>query len=174
MTRKMLQSALVELLHEMPFREITIKRLCEQADVNRSTFYLHYADQGALLQGIEDDTLEKTFQYLKSVGSAAKELERLTAFLRCIRDNEEKFSLLLRRGEGGSFRRRLFSTVFEKIDRAFPVNTSPGIQPYVISFLMSGSLEIILQCMERGFDLPAQRVASLLCCLCERVMTGGF
>ncbi len=174
MTRKLLQSAMIELMREMPFREITIKRLCEQADVNRSTFYLHYADQSALLQSIEDDVLEKTFQYLENVGTTAKGPDMLAAFLRYIQDNEETFSMLLRSGEGNPFRRRLFSTVFERIERTFSVNTSPGAQPYVISFLMSGSFEIIIQWMERGFDIPAQRVASLLGCLYERVMTGGF
>lgn len=174
MTRKMLQSALVELMREMPFREITIKRLCEQADVNRSTFYLHYADQSALLQSIEDDTLEKTFQYLKNVGPDADAPDKLEAFLRYIRDNAETFSILLRSGEGSSFRRRLFSTAFEKADRAFPADACPEVQPYVISFLMSGCFEIIRQWMERGFDLSTRKVAALLDCLCGRVTADGF
>ena len=39
-TRKAMQGdALIDLMRERPLGSITIKALCEQADVNRSTFY---------------------------------------------------------------------------------------------------------------------------------------
>ena len=37
-----IESALLRLLGDSDINEITIKRLCEEADVNRTTFYLHY------------------------------------------------------------------------------------------------------------------------------------
>lgn len=41
-TRRAMQDALIDLMRERPLGSITIKTLCEQADVNRSTFYAHY------------------------------------------------------------------------------------------------------------------------------------
>lgn len=41
-TRLAMQDALVELLQDQPLGSITVKALCERADVNRSTFYAHY------------------------------------------------------------------------------------------------------------------------------------
>ena len=49
MTRRLIRTALIELMGEKTFERITIKELCERADVNRTTFYLHYSD-GFLIQ----------------------------------------------------------------------------------------------------------------------------
>ena len=47
----------MELLREKVISSITIKELCQKADINRSTFYSHYRDQFDLLQHIEDEIL---------------------------------------------------------------------------------------------------------------------
>lgn len=71
MTRLLLRTALVELMQEKPFNQITIKEICEQADLNRTTFYLHYADQFALLSDVENEVCQKTLETLKNVKPAA-------------------------------------------------------------------------------------------------------
>jgi AcrR family transcriptional regulator len=49
-TRKMLQTALIELTIQKGFGSVTIRDLCEHAMVNRATFYRHYIDKYALLE----------------------------------------------------------------------------------------------------------------------------
>ncbi|MBP5248910.1 MAG: TetR/AcrR family transcriptional regulator, partial [Lachnospiraceae bacterium] len=44
-----MQSALISLLDTKNFELITIKEICEEAGVNRSTFYLHYDNVNDLL-----------------------------------------------------------------------------------------------------------------------------
>ena len=56
-TRLAMQDALVELLQDQPLGSITVKALCERADVNRSTFYAHYTSIEDLLHDIEDETM---------------------------------------------------------------------------------------------------------------------
>ena len=41
--------ALISLLKKKPFDYITVSEICEEAGVNRSTFYLHYETIGDLL-----------------------------------------------------------------------------------------------------------------------------
>jgi AcrR family transcriptional regulator len=43
-TTAAIQSAFLKLIFEKDINEITVKELCEQADINKSTFYLHYRD----------------------------------------------------------------------------------------------------------------------------------
>ena len=43
-TRTLLTNALILLLKTKSFHDITVKELCETADINRGTFYLHYDD----------------------------------------------------------------------------------------------------------------------------------
>ena len=54
-TKMVLKQGLLELMADRPISRITIKDICDLADVNRGTFYTHYNDQYDLLRQIEDD-----------------------------------------------------------------------------------------------------------------------
>jgi AcrR family transcriptional regulator len=49
-TRKLLQQALVNLMKEKPFDNISVQDIAEAATINRATFYDHYPDKFALLE----------------------------------------------------------------------------------------------------------------------------
>lgn len=44
-----MDEALIQLLAEKPFEYITVSEICKRAQVNRSTFYLHYDNTSELL-----------------------------------------------------------------------------------------------------------------------------
>src|SRR6185503_17813339 len=50
-TRLQLRSALLSLLKEKRYEEISVQDIIERADVARSTFYIHYVDKDDLLTG---------------------------------------------------------------------------------------------------------------------------
>jgi AcrR family transcriptional regulator len=50
-TRQLLRSALLSLLKEKRYQEISVQDIIERADVARSTFYMHYVDKDDLLTG---------------------------------------------------------------------------------------------------------------------------
>ena len=50
-TRQLLRRALLLLLKEKRYEEISVQDIIERADVARSTFYLHYVDKDDLLTG---------------------------------------------------------------------------------------------------------------------------
>jgi len=65
-THMVLKQSLLDLMATQPIRSITVTEICDRANINRGTFYVHYADQYDLLAQIEDDlddviqaTLEK-------------------------------------------------------------------------------------------------------------------
>lgn len=49
-THKLLWEALMALLRERVFEDITVTEICDRAMVHRTTFYKHYADKYALLE----------------------------------------------------------------------------------------------------------------------------
>lgn len=59
-TRALLGQALRDLILTKPYETITIQDITNQADLNRATFYLHYASKEELLM----DSLEQQFDAL--------------------------------------------------------------------------------------------------------------
>ena len=42
-TKMVLKKALLELMQHKPVNKITVKEICERAELNRATFYAHYS-----------------------------------------------------------------------------------------------------------------------------------
>ncbi len=58
-TKMRLREAFLACLREKPVGRITVKELCEMAEINRATFYTHYQDPFDLLEKLEEETLEE-------------------------------------------------------------------------------------------------------------------
>jgi AcrR family transcriptional regulator len=54
-TRQQLRDALIDLILECGWEQISVQDICARADVGRSTFYVHFADkEELLLTGLEE------------------------------------------------------------------------------------------------------------------------
>lgn len=58
-TKKLLADTLLTLLETKKLKNISVKELCEKADVNRGTFYLHYSDIYDMMEQMEAGLLEQ-------------------------------------------------------------------------------------------------------------------
>ncbi|MDD7718037.1 MAG: TetR/AcrR family transcriptional regulator, partial [Eubacteriaceae bacterium] len=56
-TQRILKESFLTLLKQKPVNKITVKEVCEIAELNRATFYAHYSDCFALLESIEQELL---------------------------------------------------------------------------------------------------------------------
>ena len=61
-TRKAIQNALVTLLKNHELNKLKIKDVTDAADVNRTTFYLHYCDLYDVLSDLEDRLCEEALK----------------------------------------------------------------------------------------------------------------
>lgn len=50
-----MESAMLELMKSMEFKKITVKKICQKANVNRSTFYAHFIDIYDMLDKMEQE-----------------------------------------------------------------------------------------------------------------------
>jgi AcrR family transcriptional regulator len=58
-TEECIRTAFFEQMQQIGFRNITVSGLAARAGINRTTFYLHYADKYELLERIEDELLSQ-------------------------------------------------------------------------------------------------------------------
>lgn len=65
-TKKMFKNALKELmLSNKDYMDITVKELCEKAELNRRTFYLHYEYIDDVLADIQEDFSQEFYEATK-------------------------------------------------------------------------------------------------------------
>ena len=69
-TKKNIRQAFLELRSENALEKIKVKKLCELALINKTTFYKHYQDIYALSEEIEDETIlsiMSSFEHMNSL-----------------------------------------------------------------------------------------------------------
>lgn len=66
-TKKAFENSLTELSKQFPFNKITVKMLCDKAELSRNAFYFHYKDINDLLRSIEEDVVEEIVALLKTI-----------------------------------------------------------------------------------------------------------
>lgn len=66
-TEKAIKNAFIELRAKKPLEKITVKELCAEACINKSTFYSHYADIYALSEAIERETVLSIIDSIKDL-----------------------------------------------------------------------------------------------------------
>lgn len=68
-TKKAIMDSFVELAQNTPIDKITIKKVCDNCDINRNTFYYYYQDLYALKEEIIYAKAEKLFKNLDFTSS---------------------------------------------------------------------------------------------------------
>lgn len=75
-TETLIQKTFREMLAEMDYQQITIQELSLRAQINRKTFYLHYASMDDLLHRMQADTISRFLEPVKDA-KFPKDLERI-------------------------------------------------------------------------------------------------
>jgi AcrR family transcriptional regulator len=112
-TRMVIRNSLIELMKQRPITDITIKEICDLADVSRPTFYTHYRDQYDLLQGIEDEIIayfEDAIFVKKTKKQGKREITLMIEnVLQYIESNSNSVQVLLSENGDIGFQRKIFN-----------------------------------------------------------------
>ena len=106
-TKRMLKDALIELLKKKDIYHVSIRELCDSADVNRTTFYKYYGSQFDLLADMENDLLELISKAIEK--NEANPEKIVAAACRYLEDNLEFARLIINNNVDPNFANRLFA-----------------------------------------------------------------
>ena len=156
-TKKELHAALMELMLECPIERIPVREICKKANLNRSTFYLHYIDQTALLEDAEQAVLQDIADRIDAVLTAPEPALALADVLENVKQTPEALRSLL--GPYGSmrFRQHLIKSIGEIIQEHRSDSDSNAIDECTLAFTLGGSLQAVIEWMECDFN-PAPKV----------------
>ncbi len=85
-TRDALGDALVELMHDRPFKSITVQDVLDRAGVGRSTFYTHYRDKDDLFISDVEEFWEMMSSVLDRSGESSMRVAPVRELLSHIAD----------------------------------------------------------------------------------------
>lgn len=165
LSKKMFQAAVLELLEEKGgIEKITVRELCAKAELNRSTFYAHYAEPREVLAEAEKEILTKTEDYIRKVGAQAQGggKEFIASFLRYIRENDHTFRVLLVTVADPAFKNRFVQLSFLQLFQYLQIETAAEKQQYIYSYLLNGSLGVITQWIRSDYAATVTEIVELL------------
>ena len=87
-----LKNALIELLFDKTYSEITVADIAKKAGISRGTFYQHFLDKDDLATTISDETSERFWNIL-SKGNLDKP-DKILESLKCIKDDAKHFKVI--------------------------------------------------------------------------------
>lgn len=170
--------ALLSLLEKKPFEYITIREICEEAGVNRSTFYLHYENTGDLLKEATTYMLDSFVSYFsvdtadiatKYVNCDLQELnfindKYLRPYLSFIKENQRVFLAVLSHPttfNSDAIFQRMFDNIFNPILDRF--HYPEDEQRYVMLFYLNGITAIITEWLKAGCQKDITELSLVIC-----------
>ncbi len=175
-TMMVLRDSLIELMKERSILRITIKDICELADVSRSTFYAHYNDQYDLLRQIENEALSHFEELLEKYDKSAEDIMPwlIEEFLRYVVDNSNSIQVLMSENGDLNFQKKIFSFSH----KAKTLSSSKGKnksndkeQEYATIFAVHGSIGLIQQWLKYSMDIPLDDMVKMLVRLIQRSLS---
>jgi AcrR family transcriptional regulator len=167
-TKMVIKNSFIALAKQKPISKITIKEICQDADINRATFYSHYTDQYDLLRQIEDEFLEDITRHLESASGNCTEgesLEMLTRIFDYVRENAEACSVLISEKGDLCFQKQVMmvaQTQFVSEMRSVLKTISEEDAEYLYTFVAIGSVGIIQKWLAEGMKKPSSELAGMI------------
>ncbi len=161
MTREMLKQSLIELMKDKPIHEISIKKICETADINRSTFYHHYDSQYELFNDILNDIGNDITQMVKKHhGNADWMTHILFDAFTYIENRRETFLVVL--GENSGF--SIGGTISLYVERFISItsDSSSEIAKYCTQFATAGMTSVVWKWLNTEDRVSAKELAGMV------------
>jgi len=176
-TAKKMDKALISLLEEKAFEYITVSEICKRAEVNRSTFYLHYENTVDLLNETARLLLDEFTSYFnidttdisnKFKGNSLAELnfisdEYIHPYLSYIMENRRVFTTVLSHSDSFGFNEifhRLYENIFNPMLERFDYPMSD--RKYVMMFYLNGITAIVTEWLKDNCEKTIDEVAQII------------
>ncbi|MCD7891755.1 MAG: TetR/AcrR family transcriptional regulator [Ruminococcus sp.] len=172
-----MDDAFLELLEQKDFEYITVTEICKKADVNRSTFYLHYETIGDLLSECLEGMNDHFFRYFQeSMSEFKRKIEKapldqlflitpnyLIPYLTYISEHRTGFKVVLAKPEimGTD---KTYASFFHEILN--PILARYGIpeneRDYFMSFYTAGVMGIISRWLQLDCQSSMEDITEII------------
>lgn len=167
-TRSALHLALIELITERGWDDVAVQDICQAANIGRSTFYLHYPNKEALLEGglagLQAE-LQRQARARSTGASPATEappgLQFALGLIEHAHEQRQLFRGLIGRRSGYVVQQRFREMVIRLIAAELPATTGSLPRAAVVRWLAGAFVELLSWWVEQRTAVPPTELASL-------------
>lgn len=169
-TKKAIYTALFGLMKEKPFDLISVTELAERANINRKTFYSHYATIPDVLDESMNETAYTLSVLIKELTPeyeilAPRYILRFLSLL--MEDKNNPIKDVLRSQNSGLLLKKLTEVIQSAIIQEFKrTNSLPDIAeeyyPMIGSYIASGILSVYSEWVVSSYEMDLDHVSVLL------------
>ena len=164
-TKMILKQALLTCLQKKNIDKVTIKEICETANINRGTFYLHYTTPNDLLLEIEKEFIDENMEYFSPYFHDGYETSYLAGLFTSVLKNKELCRIIMGKNGNPKFLEKLQLLIRENIvdgwHKDFPKYNRQDLD-YVFDYIFAGSMRLILNWLEDENSMTTEILANRL------------
>jgi AcrR family transcriptional regulator len=177
LTKQLIKESLVELMREHPISGISVKMLCETADINRSTFYAHYTDTSDLLCQIQQEITSELAEYVSQCAffeQSNLNIQAIHQILEYAKKNSDLFMVLLSENGDIAFQKNIMLLAQQKTINEIRnmKNLERSTSEYLQVFVVTGALNVVEKWLKDGMRESTQEMAELCSTLLFKGLSG--
>lgn len=159
-TQRAIRAAFLELREKKPLEKITVKELCQRAEIHKSTFYDHYADVYALSDALETQVVESVLQELTHAEYLFEQPELFTRELfAAYRSQGALIHLLFSGSRSGNLVAKIERAVKELAFARYPACREDPVVNIALSYAIYGGYYAYEENLRYGGEQVAEVVA---------------
>ncbi|HHT54882.1 MAG TPA: TetR/AcrR family transcriptional regulator [Clostridiales bacterium] len=173
-TKMVLRDSLIKLMNEKPISRISVKAICEEADINRATYYYHYRDPHDQLNQIEAEFIEGIEAFLRDIPETVP-VDIVTKIFEYIRENRDLCCTLLK-GDI-AFEDKVLQLIRGAVFRSWNAtdHKAGSLYDYIYTYTLSGSVGVVKKWLgDRTEKFTARDMAELVLNLTEKGIGGSL
>ena len=172
-TKMVIKNSFIMLLKKQPVNKITVKDVCDLAEVNRATFYKHYADCFDLLTQIEDELIVELGQLIQD-SPHKNHTDMFKEMFSKIKEDGELYITITSEYGDRTFPNRILKLCYEhkiypSLESQFPMNKLK--QEWFYYFLASGCSGVLNQWINTGMKEDASEISNFIGDLLNKITT---
>ena len=172
-TKIALKQSLLELMRREPIDKITVKDICEKADINRGTFYAHYANPYDLLAQIEDELMSEILGSVETSLQAESISVLLSDIFESIIKNSDLCSVLFSEYGDKAFLKRIMFIARDRSiaewNKIIPSAKKEQLEMLYL-FYANGCVAIIENWVQNGMKESPKELTNFI----EKISTNGL
>ena len=173
-SKKAIRESLLSLMRDKPLNKITVREICERADVNRSTFYAYYEDIYDLHRMILKDYFHCQHRVIEEGKRLLRSRPDITAltvadfydfflvYFGIVMENRELFTFVFNQNSDSSIHVNMRKLFYRQLIGMLPENTPDKIRDAFFAsfiFVSGGVTFLLMEWLNGGCRMPVETLA---------------